>query len=304
MKDKSAILITTYNGGEYICSLLDKIRLSLKYARYHHPVYIYDDSSKDNTVAQIKEYVSRHLDLEVFLTVNTINLGLFPNKNFALNQLMEKFDWVFIMHQDDYPNVNWISGIHKVIDSYEMDSVFAIWSNYFDDAKTDEKENLENIIVERIRPSPENLEFWVTEIYTPFSISGCAINMRLFQNNTNIFDENFSHFGDTCFIVDNMALGLDHLFISNNLITRRTSLGQASNIHFQNSADIKEFLIFYQSRSHVIKGKGLLIRKLIILTVKRICIFIIRGNFKMVYINAIHFVSLTAVYLRNLIKFQ
>ncbi len=292
MKNNVAILITTYNGGQYVFSLLEKIRYSLIVAGVKYPIYIYDDYSTDNTIALIEDYKKYHPDEEIIEFVNVVNLGLFPNKNHALKKLRNSFDWVFIMHQDDYPNENWILNLNKVISNYDTNNVFVLWSNYLDSSFEIVNLDTDNLMVERIIANNENVEFWSTEIYTSFSISGSAINLKFFDGTRNIFDEKFRHFGDTCFIVDNMSRGLDHLFIQNNLITRRTSLKQASNIHFQNSTDIEEFIVYFRSRSHIIVGKKKFIIKLLMLIIRRILVFIKRGDVENALINYSHFKSL------------
>jgi glycosyltransferase involved in cell wall biosynthesis len=91
---KVSIILPTYNGSQYISSLLDSILLQT----YKDIEYIIiDDKSTDNTVKIIQNYIKK--DLRIKLYFNPVNLGI--NKSFEKGIKLSSGNYIFLCDQDD-----------------------------------------------------------------------------------------------------------------------------------------------------------------------------------------------------------
>ena len=95
-----AVVLSTYNGNQYIVEQLDSIR---KQTRTPDRVYICDDCSNDNTVYLIRAYIQENKLTNWILSINTKNKGW--KKNFRDLILQCEEDIIFPCDQDDvwYP---------------------------------------------------------------------------------------------------------------------------------------------------------------------------------------------------------
>lgn len=91
-----SIVMTTYNGIEYIEAQLESIRFQT-YAV--EEVLIFDDCSTDNTFEFIQGYIQAHNLKYWHLYRNKMNLGF--NENFREALFVSKGDIVFLCDQDD-----------------------------------------------------------------------------------------------------------------------------------------------------------------------------------------------------------
>ena len=91
---KVSIILPTYNGYQYISSLLDSI-LSQTYKDIEY--IIIDDKSTDNTVKIIQNYIKK--DSRINLYINSVHLGI--NKNFEKGIKLARGDYIFLCDQDD-----------------------------------------------------------------------------------------------------------------------------------------------------------------------------------------------------------
>lgn len=91
---KVSIILPTYNGSQYISSLLDSVLLQT----YIDIEYIIiDDSSTDNTVQILQEYAKK--DSRIKLYFNPLNLGV--NKSFEKGIMLSSGNYIFLCDQDD-----------------------------------------------------------------------------------------------------------------------------------------------------------------------------------------------------------
>ena len=242
-----AVLITTYNGSDYIRRTIEHTLDSIKVAGYPIPVFIFDDNSSDETVQIVLECQGFYPNNKIEIYQTKTNRGLFGNKNFALQQIYKQgFAWVFLIHQDDYPETNWIDTIINITNIIDNNKFFVIWSSYNEIFNNIKKNGETSGEVSIIYSTSILINKWICNIYTPFSISGSCLNLNLLCNHSiKIFDDDFKHFGDTDFIVKNMLNSYSHIYIADSLVTREFGKHQASFRHLNSSTDIKEFILFY-----------------------------------------------------------
>ncbi len=81
-----SVLMTAYNREKYIAAAIESV-LSSSYANFE--LIIVDDCSGDTTVAIAREYEVK--DSRIKLYVNEINLGDYPNRNYAAGYAKGKY---------------------------------------------------------------------------------------------------------------------------------------------------------------------------------------------------------------------
>lgn len=113
---KISIALTTYNGERYIKDLLNSIYNN---SRRPDEVIICDDSSSDNTVSIIINFIKQYNLKNWILNINNANLGY--RKNFFQAIKKTTGDLIFLADQDDIWNVYKIESLSKVfLDNQEM----------------------------------------------------------------------------------------------------------------------------------------------------------------------------------------
>lgn len=92
---KLAVLIPTYNSAQYLKESIDSI-LNQTYSNFD--VYVYDDSSTDNS----KEIIESYADRRVFYKKNDQNLGISKTLNKGLEELLSQYQFIARMDADDW----------------------------------------------------------------------------------------------------------------------------------------------------------------------------------------------------------
>ena len=105
-----AILMSTYNGGQYLKEQLDSI-LSQSY--FDFVLYIRDDGSTDETVSIIRSYSDSRIQL-----IEGENVGP-ANSFFSLLNIVQDADYVFFSDQDDIWLPNKIEKLLSEIRRYD-----------------------------------------------------------------------------------------------------------------------------------------------------------------------------------------
>lgn len=251
-----AVLMTTYNGSKTVAETVQSVGAAMREFGEEIPFIVYDDASQDNTVDIVKAAwpLEPHL---LTVRVNPKNLGLYHNKNQAFRDLWDKFEWIFVIHQDDLACVDWIKRFHAAKISHPTENVFTIWGNYEirspqSEEKLNSTEGSEK--VQTYRASPEALAFAIRKIYTAFSVSGCLIQTKLAKE-LDFFDGSFAHFGDTDFLVRGTQKGFDNLLVEKVIQLKIRSESQASRRHYLAGTDILEMARFYKKHSGLLSSK-------------------------------------------------
>ena len=116
--EKVDILLATYNGEKYLREQLDSI-LNQSYTNFR--LIISDDSSTDNTLEILKEYVEQDKRIIVYNQKN--NLGVIKNFEFLLNKVENKY--FMFCDQDDIWKTSKIEKSLEVIESTNSDLVYS-----------------------------------------------------------------------------------------------------------------------------------------------------------------------------------
>lgn len=123
MKLTTCVVLTTYNGMEYIEPLVDSLRMQ---TRKIDEVLICDDGSEDETVQFLKEYIEKNSLSWWKIGVNKKNKGW--KKNFRDGILSSQRDLVFPCDQDDIWETDKIEKMTEVFESNEK--VMLLASDY------------------------------------------------------------------------------------------------------------------------------------------------------------------------------
>lgn len=126
-----SVVLSTYNGVEYLKELLDSIRLQ---TRQPDKVLISDDCSTDNTCEFVGEYI-RQYDLDWELIQHNKNVGW--RINFRRTMLDASSDVIFLCDQDDIWYKSKIKDMTSVMEQYqEIDVLTSSW-----EVMSEDKEN-------------------------------------------------------------------------------------------------------------------------------------------------------------------
>ncbi|MDO4902905.1 MAG: glycosyltransferase [Limosilactobacillus sp.] len=129
---KTSIVVSTYNGENYILDQLDSLR---NQTLSPDEVLIFDDGSSDNTGKIVNDYINtHHLDNWTF-KVNEQNKGW--RRNFMEGMWSSRGDIVFPCDQDDIWMIDKLERMTKVME--ENSEIQLLASNYvefFDNGKT------------------------------------------------------------------------------------------------------------------------------------------------------------------------
>lgn len=117
-----SVVLSTYNGVEYLKELLDSIRLQ---TRQPDKVLISDDCSTDNTCEFVGKYIKQY-DLDWELIQHNKNAGW--RINFRRAMLDASSDVIFLCDQDDIWYKSKIKDMTSVMEQYqEIDVLTSSW---------------------------------------------------------------------------------------------------------------------------------------------------------------------------------
>ncbi len=126
MKKKLLILIVAYNHEKFIESVLNRVNQNLV-ERYEVEVLINDDSSTDNTLQIIKEYIEKNKDKKIKYTVlsNPVNQGYGGNQKIGfLYAIKNNFDFVALVHGDGQYAPEYLETLVEPLHDEKNDAVF------------------------------------------------------------------------------------------------------------------------------------------------------------------------------------
>ena len=126
MKKKLLILIVAYNHEKFIKSVLDRINYNL-FKTYEVEVLINDDSSTDNTLGIIKDYIKNNIYKKVKYTVlsNPVNQGYGGNQKIGfLYAIKNNFDFVAVVHGDGQYAPEYLEKLVDPLNGENIDAVF------------------------------------------------------------------------------------------------------------------------------------------------------------------------------------
>ncbi|MCR5421526.1 MAG: glycosyltransferase [Lachnospiraceae bacterium] len=109
-----SVVMTTYNGEQFLIDQLDSIR---KQTRKPDEVLIFDDRSSDNTYGIACEYIKEHSLINWKVSKNKENLGW--KKNFVYAMKQSSGDYVFLADQDDIWNLDKIESMTNIMEKNE-----------------------------------------------------------------------------------------------------------------------------------------------------------------------------------------
>lgn len=123
MKLTTCVVLTTYNGIQYLEQLLDSLRLQ---SRPIDKVLIFDDGSKDKTVSYVEKYIERYALGSWSVNINTANKGW--KCNFRDGIILADCDVIFPCDQDDIWNLQKVEIMTSVME--ENPDILLLSSDY------------------------------------------------------------------------------------------------------------------------------------------------------------------------------
>lgn len=177
MKQKKvSILMSTYNGENYIAEQLDSL-INQKYKNIE--IYIRDDGSTDKTKEIIKEYMQKVKNIHL---IEGINIG-FMNSFFELLKISNDFDYYAYCDQDDVWMEDKIERAVKFLEGTDKDKPVLYFSNsdYYDSdmnflgtAEVNKVYNFRNSLVECVT---QGMTMVINETTRKFIVQNKAENV-------------------------------------------------------------------------------------------------------------------------------
>lgn len=128
---KTAVVLSTFNGQNFIKQQLDSLRLQEHVA---DEVLILDDRSTDDTVTIVKKYIEEFsLENKWKLVVNQQNKGW--QKNFIDGIDMATGDLIFTCDQDDIWRVDKIKVCHDLMEKNKVSLLVSNYCEFFSNGK-------------------------------------------------------------------------------------------------------------------------------------------------------------------------
>ncbi len=185
MKLTTCVVLTTYNGIQYIEQLLDSLRMQ---SRPIDKVMIFDDGSKDKTVSYVEEYIERYALESWSVNINTANKGW--KRNFRDGIILANCDVIFPCDQDDIWNLQKIEMMTSVME--RNPNVLLLSSDYVPLYENGGKSvnDLSKVKAER---RLEKIEF--NENFTVHTRPGCvmAIKKTLVNKVKTVWSDEYAH---------------------------------------------------------------------------------------------------------------
>lgn len=177
-----SIVMSTYNGTEFLVEMMDSIRLQTRKA---DEVLIFDDCSTDNTVDIISQYIKKYSLNSWRIKENSENKGW--KKNFMNGLWMAKGDIILPCDQDDIWMNDKLEDIEKVFVSHpEIGLLTTNCLAFFDNGLETIKPEKENGKIQQQLP---HMDFF--EVKYP----GCtyAVRKEIVKLSKKYWEEDFPH---------------------------------------------------------------------------------------------------------------
>jgi cellulose synthase/poly-beta-1,6-N-acetylglucosamine synthase-like glycosyltransferase len=123
-RPKITIIIPTYNEAEFICNKLDNL-YAQDYPKSLMEIIIVDSKSNDGTVDLVKEWASKHVDVNLRLLEEPERRGMVPALNYALQHCQVNGEIVVFTDVDAFWDVNALTKIAKYFADLNIGAVTA-----------------------------------------------------------------------------------------------------------------------------------------------------------------------------------
>lgn len=294
---KIAVFIPCYNAAATIAATMESVCAAVQAIALPVQVYLYDDCSKDDSVAiALRRWQGPG---ELIVHRNTVNSGERKTTNDAFGNFAGIYQWVFIIHADDIVKKEWLKEMYEQIRQVDDSRCFTVWSSFDSlDGVTGKvvpgDDTSEIYVVDR---TPEQKRSYITKLYCNWHISGAAINVGLYQE-LNGFDVTMAQFGDTDFFARGLLAGFTDVYISRTLTYYRVVAGSVSSTSVRTNRDIREIIYIISKFRDILTGGEMrqLYRNLANLSLRRAVRWVIHPN-------ARNFLFCSGVALRSAIQY-
>lgn len=216
----STVIISTYNGSKYI---IEQLKSIMNQSEKPDEVLICDDSSSDNTVPLIQDFIKKNNLSSWKLFINEENIGW--KKNFFKLMQLSTSDITFLCDQDDFWNQNKIKYMLSIFSNTKINVLCCEYVNkdnihFYDDTKSSKEElNLS-------LPIP----YLFSQKFMYVKYPGCTYAFRntYLEQIKTYWKENFPH---DAFLFRNAELDDSLYILKLNLLTRRIHDSNASINH-------------------------------------------------------------------------
>ena len=273
---KIAIFIPCYNAAATIAATITSVGEAIDIIGLPVPVYLFDDCSKDDSVAIAQKSWQRPDGL--FVHRNAVNTGERRTTNDAFAAFRGNYDWVVIIHADDIVKKDWLTTLYQQILLVDDRRCFTVWSSFdsLDSASGKVVPGDDTGDIHIRERTPEEKRRYITRLYCNWHISGAAINVTLYHT-LDGFDVTMPQFGDTDFFARGLLAGLTDVYISRTLTWYRVVVGSVSSTSVRTNRDIREILYIIAKFGDILKEDEMrqLQKKLAGIAFRRSCRWVI-----------------------------
>jgi GT2 family glycosyltransferase len=235
------LIIPSHNRAAAIAATLESIARQHGGLQAIAAIYVADDRSTDGTPAIAQASWSAPPPLGVLDSPR--NLGTYGNVNHALEQVMDRHDWLLFLHDDDIARFDWIARMTERIGQCpaSVASVCSSWDVLFDRGIAEVGEDDPIRTVEVVVSSEAAVRSTLLRGCW-WHFSGAAVRVETLRR-IGLFDESLPQCADWDWILRCLSRGWNIEYIPRALIRYRQHAGSLSSRSFQTHRDLVENLI-------------------------------------------------------------
>jgi glycosyltransferase involved in cell wall biosynthesis len=242
--NRTAIFIPAFDAAETIAEALRSVAESEQSVASTIPVYLFDNSSRDNTIEIARQ--TRKAPAPLHVVNQSTNVGHVINLNLGLQALTRDYDWVLILNADDVVKSNWLSLLLPRMEQCG-ERVATICTSYDDwypstgsiiPGEEDPDRPIEEI------PGGKESVLGTLRRGCWWHISGCAIRMKAFES-VGDFRNDLPQHHDWDWLLRCLASGWSVEYIARSTLLYRQHGCSVSSNSLRSGLDLKDKIAVY-----------------------------------------------------------
>ena len=236
------LIIPAHNRADAIAQTLESLKQQHGGLDSIAAVYVADDCSTDNTSA-VAVHAWGAATPPIVSLRSPRNLGTYGNVNHALDQVMDRHDWILFLHDDDIARFDWIARVTERIRqcSSAVATICSSWDVLYDRGIAEVGEDDPMRTVEVVASSEAAVRSTLLRGCW-WHFSGAAVRVDTLRT-VGLFDEELPQCADWDWLLRCLTRGWNVEYIPRALIRYREHPASMSSRSFQTHRDLVETLM-------------------------------------------------------------